>query len=224
MWTILFDIDGTLITARGAGMAAMKKTVWQMFEITDCPDIPCHGRTDRAIIAELFAEIGRDLETDWEPFVTAYCENLAQSLIECDGRVLPGVVMLLEQLADRDDVHLGLLTGNLAAAASIKLQHFGLDHHFTFGGFGDQHANRDDVASVAALASAESAGDRFSSDRVWVIGDTVHDVTCGKSIGAKTLAVETGGHVKSKLISASPDLLLPDLSDPSRWIASWSSI
>ena len=79
------------------------------------------------------------------------------------------------------------------------------------------------LSAMASAAGAAAIGGEFSRDRVWVIGDTVHDVTCGQSIGAKTLAVATGGHVASQLTSVGPDLLLPDLGDTRPWLAMWTA-
>ncbi|HVJ67445.1 MAG TPA: HAD hydrolase-like protein, partial [Caulifigura sp.] len=130
------------------------------------------------------------------------------------GHVLPGIRELLALLAARKDVTLGLLTGNFEEGAWIKLRHFELDHYFLFGGFGDDHFDRDDVARLAYDATHRHLGRRVEPQDVWVIGDTPSDVRCGKAIGAWTVAVATGMYTEADLWPHNPDLLLLDFSDP----------
>jgi phosphoglycolate phosphatase-like HAD superfamily hydrolase len=108
---------------------------------------------------------------------------------------------------------MGLLTGNLREGAQIKLQHFGLERYFSFGGFGDVHPDRDDVAQ-SALDAARAALDGQSGDeQIWVFGDTPLDIRCARAIGARVLAVNTGVDSRDELERACPDVLLDDLSD-----------
>ena len=144
--------------------------------------------------------------------------NLPQSLKDRNARLLPGVETLLEHLASLENVELGLLTGNLKEAAQIKLQNVGIDHYFSFGGYGDSHADRNDVA-VAAVENARDTIASFSSDHVWVIGDTANDIRCARHVGAKVLAVETGGVSAESLRAADPDLQMRDLAAPQDWIS-----
>jgi phosphoglycolate phosphatase len=102
----------------------------------------------------------------------------------------------------------------------MKLRHFEIDHYFQFGGFGDSHFDRDDVARLARDAAMKYLEDRFHPDRVWVIGDTPADVKCGRAIGAKVLAVGTGIHSMDHLESSKPDLLFESLADVDRVMAS----
>src|SRR5207302_7838486 len=129
------------------------------------------------------------------------------------GRVLPGIADLLAHLRQRDQVAVGLLTGNVRAGAQVKLGHFGLFEHFSFGGFGDHHFDRDDVAREALAAVRAHVHPEVTPDRIWVIGDTPLDVRCARAIGANVLAVATGTHTLAELAAAAPDLVLKDLSD-----------
>ena len=212
----LFDIDGTLIHTRGAGLAALRAGLREAFGIEEPTDrVLVHGRTDRGITRDLFRFHGiDDLPAHWERFRAAYLRVLPESLASRAGTVLPGVAELLERLSARDDVRLGLLTGNTRHGARIKLAHYRLDHHFDFGAFGDEHLERDDVAREALAAATSRLNGQIDLARVWVIGDTPTDVTCGRAIGARTLAVCTGNHSAEELSVARPDCLAADFSDP----------
>ncbi|WP_437200744.1 HAD family hydrolase [Planctomicrobium sp. SH664] len=211
----LFDIDGTLLNSGGAGQHAMEQALAEVFGLTGpYTDIPAAGRTDWAITTDLFAFHQLELDPDsWQKFLKSYLGHLPASLSLRCGGVLPGVVDLLNQLSDREDVALGLLTGNVETGARAKLRHYDLDHHFPFGGFGDEFHNRDDVARSAHAAARKYLLDQLHADRVWVIGDTPADVQCARAIGARVIAVATGIHTPEELEPSRPDRLLKDLSD-----------
>ncbi|MFW6125019.1 MAG: HAD family hydrolase, partial [Pirellulales bacterium] len=143
MYVCLFDIDGTLIKSGGAGRAAMEAALRCAFGVSEpIDDVPFTGRTDRAITHDLFRRHGiTESPENWQRFLRAYVEQLPETLPRYRGQVLPGIAALLEQLAERRDVAVGLLTGNVRAGARLKLGHYGLAHHFRFGGFGDEHVN-----------------------------------------------------------------------------------
>jgi len=172
------------------------------------------GRTDKAIVGEVFALhlIPEDRE-NWQHLVRGYLKRLPSCLERGNGRVLPGIVALLRSLSGRDDVLVGLLTGNVRAGARVKLGHFGLDEYFAFGGFGDLHLDRDDVAREALAEVQQRLNGFLVPERVWVIGDTPLDVRCARAIGARAAAVATGWHSVDELAAHDPDLLLCDLSD-----------
>lgn len=220
MWTLLFDIDGTLIRTQGAGMGAMGQAIVEHYGHENVPEVRVHGCTDRGIITELFNQLGIDLDADHSGFFHTYCDLLKTALKTRQGEVLPGVVEVLEQLNSNPNVALGILTGNGKRAAEIKLDHFELREFFLFGGYGDDHSDRNDVAAKAFDAAASFLGDRFDPQKLWVIGDTVNDIRCGRSIGAKVFAVETGGDSGELLAEKRPDLLMSDLSNVTAWISS----
>jgi phosphoglycolate phosphatase len=219
MHVLLFDIDGTLLSSGGAGQAAMEAAFKREFG-HDRPvtGISYAGRTDFAITSELFAYYGltHDDRT-WRQFQEAYFELLPLQLGTRGGLVLPGVLMVLEQLALRNDVAVGLLTGNFARGASLKLQHFAIEHHFTFGSYGDHHLSRDDVARDA-LRQIQESHPTVSIERVWVIGDTPADIQCARAIGAKVLAVATGMFSVDDLATHVPDLVRESLAPPEDWL------
>jgi len=190
----------------------MAQTAQELFDVEIGP-LNVHGRCDRGILAELFDGLGLSYEQHHEEFCRRYYDNLPASLVKNEGRLLPGVQSLLEKLHAQDNVALGLLTGNLEVAAKIKLQHVGVDQFFTFGGYGDHFADRNDVASQAVESAKKMLQESFSNDRVWVLGDTINDVRCGRHIGAKVLAVGTGGGTPDELRASTPDLFLQNFSD-----------
>jgi len=222
MHVCLFDIDGTLLNSGGAGKAAMESALAAEFGLARVQQgIPYSGRTDRAIGQDLLRIHGIEPSpANWQRLQDAYLRNLPACLTRHNGKILPGIAALLERLAVDEQVAVGLLTGNIRAGARLKLGHFDLYHHFEFGGFGDDHLERDDVAR-AALAEAQTFCDGVAPERIWVVGDTPLDIQCARAIGARVAAVATGLHSLDELGVERPDLLLADLSDATRLLAMW---
>jgi phosphoglycolate phosphatase-like HAD superfamily hydrolase len=216
MIACLFDIDGTLLSSGGAGKAALELAFTEEFGVALRTHIPYSGRTDRAIARDLLRmhDVDDTVE-NWQKLQAGYLARLPDSLNRHQGRVLPGILQLLQTLRTRTDVAIGLLTGNVRAGARVKLGHYGLFDHFAFGGFGDLHFDRDDVAREALAEVRSHLGEPLSADRIWVIGDTPLDVRCARAIGAKVVAVATGVHSYEELRTTAADLTLKDLSDPS---------
>jgi phosphoglycolate phosphatase len=216
MLVCLFDIDGTLLATSGAGRLAMDAALRAEFGI-DAPITPgqISGRTDRSIARDQFRLHNvDDSPENWRRFINAYLTNLPASLSTNLGRILPGVTGLLEALNARGDVALGLLTGNVPAGAQLKLSHYGIDHYFSFGAFGDRHDSRDDVARDALAYVCSNFNGAVALDDIWVIGDTPWDVRCARAIGARAAAVATGIFSTAELEAEQPELVLADLSDP----------
>ncbi len=180
MYVCLFDIDGTLISSGGAGKAALEAALAEEFGITrPVEKLQLSGRTDRAIIRDLFRmHVIDETAENLRRLTAAYLRLLPSCLRQNDGRVLPGVAELLLRLRDREDVLVGLLTGNVRDGARVKLGHFGLHEHFPFGGFGDLHFDRDDVAREALAEVKRLLNGTADPGRIWVVGDTPLDVRC----------------------------------------------
>ena len=211
-----FDIDGTLILSHGAGYQAFARAFRDLFGVAELTrDVPFAGRSDRAIALDLMTLHGIEAdEGTWNTFQETYLATLPQTLVECAGHVLPGVEALIAELQAMDGVDIGLLTGNVVRGAEAKLTHFGLWHHFAFGGFGDIHASRNDIAHAAVAAASDYLQrNRTDDSRIAVIGDTVHDITCARAIGAYAVAVPTGFTPMEELLTAEPDLAVETLED-----------
>ena len=212
---LLFDIDGTLVSTGGAGRLAMATAFTKLHGRCDQVDgVPFSGRTDRVIGRDLLLAHGlSDSSTTWELFRDAYLQELPSALEVSAGEVLPGVLPLLQELAEYQAVAIGLLTGNLRDGARLKLGYYGIDGFFAFGGFGDEHFERNDVARDAFSAARSAVGGNLEPANVWVIGDTPLDIGCARAIGAKVLAVATGQYSMDELRKEKPDLLAENLRE-----------
>ncbi len=212
---ILFDIDGTLITSGGAGEKALRLGFRDRFGIDDdLKQIEIAGRTDSGIARAMFNAHHIDATPEnLTAFFDGYLHHLALLLPQLQGRLLPGIIPLLDALAPRPDILLGLLTGNLARGAELKLTHYGVWHYFDFGAFADDHHDRNQLGAVARRRAHERHGIDFPPDRIYVLGDTPHDITCAREIGAKAVAIATGNFTRAQLAEHTPDLIFEDLSD-----------
>ena len=214
MRLILFDIDGTILTSGGAGEKALRLAVEDRFGVKDdLAGIEIAGRTDTGIARQIFLRYGLEpAEEALMDFLGFYLRHLEALLPTLPGRLLPGLLPLLEALRADPEVLLGLLTGNLRRGAELKLRHYGVWEYFPFGAFADDHADRNELGRFAterALAHAAA----IPAERVFVLGDTPHDIACGRAIGARTVAVATGGATRPQLAEHHPDYLFEDLAD-----------
>lgn len=211
----LFDIDGTLITSGGAGEASLKEAVLEYCgRGVDFSTITMGGNTDTSIARQLLGIAGIEAtERTIMGLLDCYLAHLAERIHQHDGRLLPGIIPLLDRLQERPDCLLALLTGNLAAGAEVKLAHYGVWHYFAFGAFADDHHIRNKLGPVAQARALTIYGHLFPPEHIFVIGDTPRDIECGKAFGAVTVAVATGHCSREELATHHPDLLFNDLSD-----------
>jgi phosphoglycolate phosphatase len=217
---LLFDIDGTLIHSGGAGMEALKRALKERFRIEDdLHDIEIAGMTDSGIVTSILNKhkIPANAE-NVTAFLDSYVHFLSDELPRRKGNLLPGVLELLKKLKMRKDVVLGLLTGNVSRGAQLKLDHYGVWHFFEFGAFADDHHDRNQLGPFARARAREKHGREFSGSEIDVIGDTPRDIECGKTLGARTIAVATGNCSREKLAEHDPDILIDDFSDVDRLI------
>jgi phosphoglycolate phosphatase-like HAD superfamily hydrolase len=127
-------------------------------------------------------------------------------------RLLPGLPALLDSLVARDDIALGLLTGNFERGAQIKLSRFGIEHYFSFGSFGDEQFDRNSLPPVALERAHAILGRRFAPVDAVIVGDSLLDIECAHAHGLKCLAVSTGWTSPERLAAAKPDWLVDDLT------------
>ncbi len=212
---LLWDIDGTLISTGSAGHRAIALATAQRFGgAGDLDGVEIAGRTDTGIAHQILAKYGETItDESMRSFLDLYLELLAQELPRSQGQVLPGVLELLTRAESQPDTALGLLTGNLQRGARLKLEHYQLWHFFAFGAFADDHHDRNELGAFALTRAHEGTGQEFQPEQVDVIGDTGHDIACGKAFGARTIAVATGSWPREQLAEYTPDFLFDDLAN-----------
>jgi phosphoglycolate phosphatase len=212
---LLFDIDGTLIHSGGAGVHALKSAFRERFGIADdLRDIEIAGMTDSGIVVSILNKHKIPATNEnVSAFLDSYVHFLSLELPRRRGKLLPGVLELLQRLKSRRHLVLALLTGNVSRGAQLKLEHYGVWHFFEFGAFADDHHDRNRLGSFARARAKEKHGRGFSASEIDVIGDTPRDIACGKALGARTIAVATGIWSRDQLAKYQPDFLIDDLSN-----------
>ncbi len=217
---ILFDIDGTLIDSGGAGGRALVRAAREHFGRPEIDRVPFHGRTDRGIMSEMLENAGIAATPEALASLSEhYFSILPNELRNSPGQVLPGVEALLAAMSSIEDCRLGLLTGNMAQSARIKLEHFALWHHFEFGIYGHAAVHRRELCNPAWEVIREVTDDLPKN--VVVIGDTHMDVELALEMQVRCLAVCTGGFNPTVLTEAGAHCVLPDLSETDlviRWL------
>ena len=211
---VLFDIDGTLVHTGGAGLKAFAKVFATEFNATDGMErLKFGGRTDSGLIREFFGyhQIEPSPE-NFRRFFERYSFWLDHFLGESKTVVYTGVVDFIHELETMAKPPLlGLLTGNSRLGAELKLRRANLWDTFKVGAFGDDHEERDKIAAIARERGGRVLGGHVRNEQVLVIGDTPLDIRCGRAIGAKVLAVATGGHTLEELEQFEPDWAVADL-------------
>ena len=213
---VLFDIDGTLIRTNGAGVRAFERTLEFEFQVRDgAKDVKFAGRTDPSIVRDAFA-LHRIPPTreHFDRFFEAYVFWLDAVLRESDGGACEGVLDFISELkALRHPPRIGLLTGNIRLGAEIKLRHYDLWGHYTTGAFGDEHEDRNELARIAHRRGQRHVDAKLRGDEILVIGDTPLDIACANAIGARMLAVATGGATREELRRHRPRFAVRDLAE-----------
>lgn len=220
---LLFDIDGTLLLSGGAGIRALNQAFLELFGTANAFDgIPVAGRTDPLLLDDATARVGIVLDdARRQRFYDRYCDLLDLEILQPGPRkgLMPGVEALLWDVHRHPQLCVGLLTGNVARAARIKLEHFGLWRFFVCGAYGDDAAERDELVPVA-VERARSVGVVVPSPaHVVVIGDTPLDIRCAAVSGARSIAVATGLFDVQALDAKGATAVLPDLSAREEFLA-----
>lgn len=204
---VLFDIDGTLLDAGGAGRRAFAATFesalgWKQ----DLEHISFAGATDLAIFRQLLRERGVESTLELESrYFAQLPTELHHALSETPPVVFPGVRPLLERLAEMDHFKLGIVTGNIETTAWVKLEHARLRDFFTFGGFGCDHADR--------VVICRQAIERGGLSRGILFGDTPNDVKAALANDLVSVAIATQHFSVEALMEAGAHYVFEDLSD-----------
>jgi phosphoglycolate phosphatase len=225
MKLVLFDIDGTILWTDGAGRRAVYRALHEVYGTHAPEEHEFDGKTDPQIVRELMTRAGTsgdDVELHLPRAITRYVEELRAELGDADHRdkVYPGIHALLDALEARDDVLLGLLTGNVADGAAAKLAAVGIDAaRFRVGAFGSDHASRPELPAIARRRAEVLLGHPIAGRDVVVIGDTPADMSCGRGIGARAIGVATGRYSVQQLEVARAGVVFADLGDTGAVVA-----
>jgi phosphoglycolate phosphatase-like HAD superfamily hydrolase len=219
MRLVLFDIDGTLLNSGGLGRASMQRALGMIFGSPGNPSYRYDGKTDKQIVRDVMRMEGHSdehIDSRMETLLDTYLAGLRTGAEsgKFNVRPLDGVPEILDALEKRDDVVLGLLTGNVEPGARIKLQLAGIDpDRFRVNAFGSDHEHRPELPAIAQRRAGEQLGLDLAGDRLVVIGDTPADIECGRSLGAKAIAVASGHYTVEQLQSHKPYAVFPSLKN-----------
>ena len=213
---LLWDIDGTLVCTDRAGERSLLILIREIYgrDLGDKLPVKLQGRTDISIARDILAWLGVPATPEEEKRICdAYLALLPKTLPAGKSKLHPGIKEALDAVHAHPEIHQGLLTGNQREGARLKLSHLGIWDYFEFGAYADDSHIRDELGPFALARAKEKLGIEFPPERVWIIGDTPHDVACGKAIGAKTIAVATGSFTVEELEACTPTHTFADLSD-----------
>jgi len=213
---VLFDIDGTLVHSGGAGVKAFGHACHSEFGVAEgAARIKFAGRTDVSLVREFFVGHGFEPSPEnFQRFFESYLGWLRRTLPESQGGPCAGVLEFMAALETLPEPPvIGLLTGNIRRGAQLKLEHYGLWHKFPFGGFADDHEDRDQIAVAAHRRGSDHFQRPLNGNEVLVIGDTPFDIRCGRAIQARVLAVATGGATLEQLQAHQPNWAVRDLRE-----------
>jgi phosphoglycolate phosphatase-like HAD superfamily hydrolase len=217
---LFWDIDGTLLTTKRAGVFALEEAAREVCGASpDFARLETAGLNDHEVAMLAIRECGgTESAAAASEFLRAYERHLPTRLGLRRGGALPGVVEILDALAELPHVISLLLTGNTPAGARAKLEHYGLSRYFAGGAFCVDGDDRPGIARRALTVAADHAGGSVDPQSTFVIGDTPHDVHCGNEIGACTVAVASGSYSVAELSANDPWLALERLPPPTRFI------
>lgn len=219
MKVVLFDIDGTLLRTDGAGRRALERALQETFGVTGSPDYRYDGKTDRQIVREQMQAMGVEharIAQHMDRLLEDYLQYLEAELRDRpDQAVLcAGVMPLLERLRSREDVTLGLLTGNVRAGARQKLRAVDVDFdQFIVNAFGCDHEHRPELPGIARKRAEDMLGRPVQGEQLVIIGDTPADIHCGRSIGVRAIGVATGHYSVEALAEHVPAAVFATLED-----------
>ena len=214
---MLFDIDGTLLSAGGVSARAFEAALREVFgTVGDAERYDYSGKTDKQIVRDLMRGAGfpdAEIDARLRVLIERYRVLLHEWLRPEHVQAKPGVTELLEALAPDSRVTLALLTGNIEPDARLKLSPLRVNHYFPFGAFGSDHEDRSRLPEVAVARALEATGAAFTGREIVIVGDSIHDVLCGRPLGVRAVAVATGRTRAEALRAVEPDALLESFAD-----------
>jgi phosphoglycolate phosphatase len=213
---LLFDIDGTLLRAEDATRHAINESFQSLFSIQESlQDMSFFSWTDLGLFREAAVKlIGRPFnDGEYAAFTKIYTVRLHGQLQTCKFYLMPGIAELLPHLSAREDIILGLETGNIESAAWLKLKRGNIDGFFKFGGFGSDSVDRAELIKKGIERACALEQCVIPAENIFVIGDAPYDISAGKKIGVNTIAVGTGISDQEKVLAEKPDYYLKDLAD-----------
>jgi phosphoglycolate phosphatase len=219
MRLVLFDIDGTLLNSGGLGRASMQRALGLVFGSPGNPSYRYDGKTDKQIVRDVMRLEGHSdehIDARMEKLIELYLEGLREGAKsgKFNVRPLDGVVELLDALEARENVVLGLLTGNVEPGARVKLTAAGINpERFRVNAFGSDHEHRPRLPAIAQRRASETLGLEIVGDRLIVIGDTPADIECGRSLGARAIGVASGHYTVEQLQEHNPFAVFPSLKN-----------
>ena len=217
MKLVLFDIDGTLLTDRGASRQSFGAALQAVYGYDgDLSRYDFSGRTDPQIAHMVLKDAGHsreDVESRLPELWTMYLDGLARNATPERVLVMPGMRELVALLHEHDDIVLALLTGNIEPGARLKLGGAGLNAYFPFGAFGSDSADRTQLPPIAIDRASRHVGREFRGRDVVIIGDSIYDVRCGVPYDATTIAVASGKTSGDVLRAEKPSYYFDTLAD-----------
>ena len=219
MRLVLFDIDGTLLNSEGLGRTSMQRALSEVFGSPGNSTYRYDGKTDKQIVRDVMRMEGHTdehIDSQMTTLIERYLDGLRQGIEsrKFNVRPLDGVPGILAALEAREDVVLGLLTGNVEAGARAKLTAAGINpDRFRVNAFGSDHEHRPKLPAIAQRRFGEAVGREVSGEKVVVIGDTPADIECGRELGARAIGVASGHYSVAELEKHEPYAVFESLRD-----------
>ncbi|MBR6701457.1 MAG: HAD family hydrolase [Firmicutes bacterium] len=216
---VLWDIDGTLMSCYRDGTLAMNETFRRRTGHENaCGEVIVGTSMDSSLVDSIMDRFG--IDPGEKDNIIAEFAAILKEIVTANKtkKILPGVKEILDVLAQREDVFMGLITSNFRIGAEIKLDSVGLKEYFEFGGFGDHPGEKWDAAREAVEEASRLAGGDFKPENIFVIGDSRYDIECAKKIGAKSIGVATGWMKYEELEKTEPDYIFKNLENTEEFL------
>lgn len=215
---VLFDIDGTLLNSGGVSRESKALATEDLYGTAgNLRTVHIGGKTDLGLLTDTLGTHGYQpgqLKAEMGAFEIQYAKRMSEIIDDYTVQSLPGAHEIVEKMRQREDVLLGIVTGNASLTTPIKLQAAGFDPDwFPIVAYGSESANRNDLPKLAQQRAEALTGDSFAGEQIWIIGDTVLDVEAARAVGGHVVIVLTGFEDHDELIAANPDIVLNDLTE-----------